>query len=70
MKVLKKIKEMMPITNKKFKEVMIFYEDMIEGLLLSEQQHCQIETELLKRVNMKKPVVKTEKKETNNRSYQ
>lgn len=67
MKVLKKIKEMLPITNKKFKEIMTYYEDIIEGLVLSEQHHCQIEAELLQRISP--TTQQTPKKEAKDNSF-
>jgi len=52
---------MIPVTRKTLEKMNEYYADIVSGLIMSEQQHCQMESALMNKLNEKnKP--KTDKK--------
>ena len=66
MKIIKKILQYLPVTRKTVEEINEYYAEIINGLLLSEQQHCQLESAILAKLEEQKAKKAVDSADTNN----
>ena len=70
MRILRMIKALIPVSRKTFEEANEYYATMIEGLVLSDAQHTQMENALMRRIESNKCEKNTKTSKKTDEAYQ
>jgi len=63
-KMLKKLIELLPVSRRKYLEVILNITTVLDGLVEAEANHCQIETNIIQQLQMRPPASPSAEKKT------